>query len=222
MRKLEQINGVPLQKAQKMVDKIMSKIGKPFLTAARFKKDMKVVKKSFCRMLERSTTGSRFGLFVAYLLANRFVVNVSPQDKHNALLSLSKEIAHGIVTKGSALMVRKKYNRTQIQSLIRKRPELLLVYVSTEQTAVEIMKLGKAGVSFITDEDIVRFLMILLLDRYFDIYFTTITAIPGLREEIWSSLRSFGINNRMWEEISESWQEIIHNKADKQVPIVGC
>jgi len=208
MEKAKDIDKGSLQDTQKIIDKITSKFEKPFLTAERFKKDMEEAKMFFYKELERVTTERRLELFIDYLHANGFIVHQLSQDEHKALLTISKEVVHGIFTKGFALMVSGLPDRLQIQSLVEKRAQLLFVYVTAKETKAEMERSQKESISIITNKEIVRFLMVLLLDRYFDGCFMTITAMPGLKEQIWSFLQTFGINYQMYEEISERWKQI--------------
>jgi hypothetical protein len=130
------------------------------------------------------------------------------QDEHKALLTISKEVVHGILTKGFALMVSELPDPAEIRSLVERGPQYFLVYATTKETGAEIKRLREKNISVISDEEIVRFLIVLLLDRYFDEYLMTITAMPGLKEQVWSFLQTFGINYQMYEEISERWQQI--------------
>lgn len=211
MKKTEDISKGSWQTTQKIVDKIMSKFDKPFLTADRFKTDMEKAKKFFYKELERIATESRLELFVDYLRSNGFIVHQLSHHEHKALLTISKEMVHGILASGFALMVSGLADSTYIQSLVEKKPQFLLTYITdttAEPKETEVKRLQEESVSVITNEDIVRFLMVLVLDRYFDDYFMTITTMPGLKEQIWSSLQTFGINYQMYEEIRERWQQI--------------
>ncbi len=208
MKKAKDIDKGSPQDTQKIIDKVMSKLEKPFLTAERFKKDMEEAKRFFYKELERVTTERRLELFIDYLHANGFIVHQLSQDEHKALLTISKEMVHGILTKGFALMVSELPDPSEIRSLVEKELQLFFVYTTTKETEAEIKRLREENISVITNEEIVRFLIVLLLDRYFDEYFMTITAMPGLKEQVWSFLKTFGINYQMYKEISERWQQI--------------
>jgi hypothetical protein len=196
------------QVTQKIIDKIMSKLEKPFLTAERFKKDMEEAERFFHEELERVTTECRLGLFIDYLHANGFITHQLSQDEHKTLLTISKEMVHGILTKGFALMVSELPDLAEIRTLVEKEPQLFLVYATTKETEAEIERLREENISIISNEEIVQFLIVLLLVRYFDEYLMTITAMPGLKDQVWSFLQTFGINYQMYKEISERWHQV--------------
>ena len=130
------------------------------------------------------------------------------QDEHKALFTILKEEVHGTLAKGFALMVTELSDPAEIRSLLEKEPQFFFIYATTKETEAEIKRLREENISVISNEEIVRFLILLLLDCYFGEYLRSINAIPGFKKQAWSFLKTFGINFQMYEEISGRWQQI--------------
>lgn len=194
--------------AQSIVDEIMGKLEKPFLTGDRFTNDMRFARKWLEKRIEEIRGSTRLKLFIDYLRSNGFDVLDHSRDDRRDLITVSRNLPIEGRQTGFAVMPDGLSGADEIGSLLEERPQFLVAYVTGKAAETDLKELRQKNVTILTNGDIVCFLLMVLLDSYFDEYFMTITTMPGLKEEIWSFLESFGIQYEVYKLVSEKWRLI--------------
>lgn len=175
-----------------LIEKIMIMLQKPFLTPQRFDKNIKKAESILFDELKNCKDEDLLGLFLQYLRANGFEINRFRKYKGVKEIDISKKVIVGKYSKGIALLIDSTFSM-EIISAQKDKHQLKLIYLPENTNSITADKLEEIGWIVVTNNELMKFLLVLLLERYTDEYFMTITTMPGMKEKVISYMEGHDI-----------------------------
>lgn len=196
---------------EKFADRCLksSKVIKPCLTTARFRNDVRALA-DFCRTsIQEASTPVLLALFVDYLRVENYSVVARKSVDEYEHFELTYQTPSDIAIDGEGLFVPDTRVPDDYHNILRNEGAFVLV-AAPRVISYSHTELGAKHKPIYQDE-FLHVIMALVLDRFYDEYFYTITSLPSLRKAIPTIVE---------EELGVPWQYLIE-VADKLSPVAS-